>query len=70
MKKGGVLEHLTHEVQVEALVTDLPHEIEVDISDLDMGERIRVEDLPELLGRALSRRRGRSPRRGGPAVGS
>ncbi len=50
VKKGGVLEHLMHEVHVESLVTDIPTEIEVDISDMDIGERFRVEDLPEMSG--------------------
>ncbi len=50
VKLGGVLEHLMHEVHVDSLVTDIPTEIVVDISDMDIGERFRVEDLPELSG--------------------
>lgn len=42
---GGVLEHLAHEVNVHCLPDDLPGEIRVDISQLNMGQAIRVSDL-------------------------
>jgi len=50
VKMGGILEHLIHEVVIEALVTDIPTTIKVDVSALDIGERIRVTDLPALPG--------------------
>lgn len=44
-KEGGVLQHGLWEVQVECLPTDLPEHIEIDVSNLGMGEAIRVGDL-------------------------
>ena len=43
---GGLLNETMHEVEVEALPGDLPHEIEVDISALvDLNSVIHVSDL-------------------------
>lgn len=46
---GGVLEHIMWEVQVECLPTDIPEKIEIDVSNLKMGESLHVKDivLPE-----------------------
>jgi len=51
VKKGGVLEFLLRELEIECLVKDLPEKIEVDISDLDIADSIHVGDLelPENL---------------------
>ncbi len=43
---GGVLQHGIWEVEVEALPKDLPEHLEVDISSLEIGDAVRVEDLP------------------------
>jgi len=43
---GGILNKVLDEVEVEALPTDIPHEIKVDVSVLDsFGKTIRVADL-------------------------
>lgn len=45
-QKGGVLLHLSHTLLVEALPTDIPSEISVDISKLlELGQEIKVSDL-------------------------
>ncbi len=45
-QKGGVLLTQIHEVTVEALPQDIPHDIEVDISKIqEIGEEIKVADL-------------------------
>jgi large subunit ribosomal protein L25 len=44
--EGGSLEHILWEVEVECLPTDIPKEIEIDVSQLKMGESIHVKDLP------------------------
>ncbi len=45
-QKGGVLLTLTESLLVEALPTDIPKEIEVDISSIkDIGKEIKVSDL-------------------------
>lgn len=46
-EKGGILTHAMHEIEVEALPADLPHDIKVDISVLDdIGKSLHVKDLP------------------------
>jgi len=46
VKIGGILEHLTHEVIVECLPSDVPNRIEADVSALEIGNSLRVRDLP------------------------
>jgi len=46
VKMGGLIEHHLWEVRVEALPSRIPPAIEVDISSLDIGQHLRVEDLP------------------------
>ena len=41
---------MTHDVEIECLPKDLPHDITVDISALTIGDSIHVSDLPELEG--------------------
>lgn len=45
LKAGGVLQHGIREIEVECLPKDLPSHIEVDISKMEIGDVIRVEDL-------------------------
>jgi large subunit ribosomal protein L25 len=42
---GGVLEHLVRDVRVKCLPTEIPASIEVDISNLQLNQSIRVKDL-------------------------
>jgi large subunit ribosomal protein L25 len=44
IKEGGVLENL-HEIQVETLPMTIPEFIDVDISNLALGDMIHVKDL-------------------------
>lgn len=44
-KKGGIIEHLANEVEIQVLPKDLPEFIEVDCSALDIGETIHLSDL-------------------------
>lgn len=48
--EGGVLEIVTHEVEVECLPGDLPSEIMIDVTPLKAGEIVHLEDLPALDG--------------------
>lgn len=43
--QGGTLLHELHEVEIECLPKDLPEKIEVDVTDLGVGESIHVHDL-------------------------
>lgn len=45
VKEGGILEHLIREVEVEGLPLDLPEHLEVDVSELDIGDVITLEAL-------------------------
>jgi large subunit ribosomal protein L25 len=44
-QQGGVLDRLYWELEVECLPTEIPKEIEVDISNLKIGDSICVKDL-------------------------
>jgi large subunit ribosomal protein L25 len=46
VREGGVLEHHLWELRVEALPTDIPAALDVDISGLGIGEHLRVGDVP------------------------
>jgi large subunit ribosomal protein L25 len=41
-KEGGVLEHVTREVTVEALPTDIPEQMVVDVSAMEIGDTIQL----------------------------
>ena len=43
--KGGILEALTREIDVECLPADIPDSIKVDVSGLDVGDSIQVKDI-------------------------
>ena len=44
-KEGGVVIHEMREIHIEALPTDLPDSIEVDVSDLEIGQAFHVSSL-------------------------
>lgn len=46
-RDGGVIDFVLHKAMVEALPDELPEHIDVDISDLRMGQAIHVNELPE-----------------------
>jgi len=48
--EGGVLEIVTHELEVECLPGDLPSEIVIDVTPLKAGEIVHLEDLPVMEG--------------------
>jgi large subunit ribosomal protein L25 len=43
--QGGLLDHVTREVEVSCLPADIPEKISVDVSQLEMGQAVRVSDL-------------------------
>jgi large subunit ribosomal protein L25 len=45
VKEGGVLDHATREVEIEALPTDIPEQIVVDVSALDIGSTLTLADV-------------------------
>ena len=44
-QEGGSLEHILWEIEIECLPTDIPKEIEVDVSQLKIGDSIHIKDL-------------------------
>jgi large subunit ribosomal protein L25 len=45
VKAGGVIEHHLREVEVECLPSDVPEGIEAEVSELELGDMLRVRDL-------------------------
>jgi large subunit ribosomal protein L25 len=44
--RGGILQPIVREIEVECLPMDIPEFFNVDVSALDIGDSIHVEDLP------------------------
>jgi large subunit ribosomal protein L25 len=44
-QEGGSLEHLLWEIEVECLPTNIPKDIQVDVTALKMGDAIHVKDI-------------------------
>jgi large subunit ribosomal protein L25 len=42
---GGVLQVIRHEVEAYCIPSNIPEVIEIDITDLDIGESVHVEDI-------------------------
>ena len=47
---GGIVETIRATVNIEALATDIPPNITIDINDMTIGDVLRVADLPRLEG--------------------
>ncbi|MFH1459809.1 MAG: 50S ribosomal protein L25 [Candidatus Omnitrophota bacterium] len=45
VKEGGILEHILREIEIECLPTNIPKEILVDVSGLNIGNSVHVRDL-------------------------
>ncbi len=48
VKAGGVLSLVTREINVEALPADIPEHIDVDLTHMDVGDVLRLEDVPRV----------------------
>jgi large subunit ribosomal protein L25 len=44
--EGGVLSQVNREVRVEGLPMDIPEHLELDVSDMGIGDTMRLADLP------------------------
>ena len=47
---AGILDLVTREIEIECLPTNIPAHIAVDVSELGIGDAIRVSDLPAIEG--------------------
>jgi large subunit ribosomal protein L25 len=45
IKEGGVLEHVTHQLNIEALPTDIPDAIQVDVSALEIAATMHLSEI-------------------------
>ena len=45
VKEGGVLDQITRELNIEALPTDIPERIVVDVSHMDIGSTLSLSEL-------------------------
>lgn len=45
VKDGGVLQQALHEISITATPTDIPQAIEIDVSQLEVGETITIADI-------------------------
>jgi large subunit ribosomal protein L25 len=49
-REGGVLTQVTREINVEALPMEIPEHFDADVSELAVGDSLRLADLPALEG--------------------
>ena len=45
IKEGGILQHTLHKVEIECLPVDIPEHLEIDVTELKLGQAIHVSDL-------------------------
>ncbi|HEU0297848.1 MAG TPA: 50S ribosomal protein L25, partial [Longimicrobium sp.] len=43
---GGILDHVLYDLEVECLPGNMPDAVEIDVSNLTLGESVRVGDVP------------------------
>lgn len=45
IKEGGIVQHLIHKLEIECLPKDIPQRINIDISELKIGDSVHVSDI-------------------------
>jgi large subunit ribosomal protein L25 len=50
VKEGGVLSQVTREITVEALPMEIPEHIDADVSEMQIGDTLRLADLGTIAG--------------------
>lgn len=45
VRDGGVLNHIIHKIELECVASELPEHIEIDISNMTIGQSITIADL-------------------------
>jgi large subunit ribosomal protein L25 len=50
VKEGGVLSQVSREITVEALPMEIPEHFDADVSEMQIGDTLRLADLPALEG--------------------
>jgi large subunit ribosomal protein L25 len=50
VREGGILSQASHQVSVEAKPLEIPEHVDIDVSELGLGDSLRVADLPATEG--------------------
>lgn len=45
VREGGILQHILHKLDIECLPTNIPSHVDLDISQLNIGDSIKVSDV-------------------------
>ncbi|HSD63475.1 MAG TPA: 50S ribosomal protein L25, partial [Ignavibacteriaceae bacterium] len=45
VKEGGIVQHLIHKLEIECLPKDIPQRVDIDITNLKIGDSVHVKDL-------------------------
>jgi large subunit ribosomal protein L25 len=45
IKEGGILQHTLHKIEIDCLPTDIPEHIEINVTELKLGDAIHIKDL-------------------------
>ncbi|NVM57514.1 MAG: 50S ribosomal protein L25/general stress protein Ctc, partial [Desulfobacterales bacterium] len=45
VERGGFLQQVSHELEISCLPMDIPGKIEVDVSNLDIGDSLHIHDI-------------------------
>ncbi len=45
IKEGGILQHTLHKIEIECLPVDIPEHVEINVSNLKLGQSIHAGDL-------------------------
>ena len=45
VREGGIVQHLLYELEITAKAEEIPEKIDIDISELDIGDTILVEQI-------------------------
>lgn len=53
VKNGGVLEHITRELNIEALPAEIPESLSFDVSHLEINDTVTLADVPVPAGLVL-----------------
>lgn len=46
VREGGVVDHVTHDVEVQCAPNDVPTHIDLNINELELGQSLTLADLP------------------------
>lgn len=45
VKDGGILQHVLHKIHIECLPKDIPDQVDVEVTNLKIGDSVHVKDL-------------------------